>query len=326
MTRFKAFLILAALAAVLVTSLSVVAQDDPAQMPAAPADSATPETPATPAETPAEAETPAASPEAPAGAAEAAQEEAPLPPIEAGIIDRFSYAIGLQWGMTLKNEGENINPEVVMEAVKDVLAGKPPKYSQQELEQAYQVYSQARQMRQVEELRRKGRQNADIGEKYRAENSKKEGVVTLESGVQFKILKEGQGPSPKASDFIKMNYTGRLIDGTKFADSNDPRVPSQEVAVQQLFPGLVEAVTMMKVGSKWEITLPPTAALGSNPGAPGGPNSTYIFEIELLEIIEAPQQQDQLPQINEPADGNADAESSEPAAPADSNAAPADGE
>lgn len=324
MTRFKAFLILAALATVLVSPLSVVAQDAPAQAPAAPADSATPaEVPATPAETPAETpaapadatETPAEAPEAPA---EAAQEEAPLPPIEARIIDRFSYAIGLQWGMTLKNEGENINPDVVMEAIKDVLAGKQPKYSQQELEQAYQVYSQARQMQQVEELRRKSQQNAAIGEKYLAENSKQEGVVTLESGVQFKVLKEGEGPSPKATDSIKMNYTGRLVDGTKFADSNDPRVPLQAVPVQQLFPGLIEAITMMKVGSKWEIALPPTAALGSNPGAPGGPNSTYIFDIELLEIVEAPQQQqDQLQQFNEPADDDADAENNEPAAPAE---------
>ena len=204
------------------------------------------------------------------------------------IIERVSYAIGMKLGTDMKNEGDNLNPKAVVQAIEDVLAGKEPRFSPMELEQAYRVYAEARQMRQMEEMSRQARNNRIAGDKYLAENKLKEGVVTLESGVQYKIIKKGDGPTPKVTDHIKMNYTGRLIDGTQFASSEDPRVQEQAVPVQNLFPGLIDAVTRMPVGSTWEITLPSETAIGENPGGPGGPNSVYVFVIELREIVAAP--------------------------------------
>ncbi len=133
-------------------------------------------------------------------------------------------------------------------------------------------------------------ENLEKGKKFLAENAKKAGVDTLSDGIQYKVIKKGDGPKPSETDVVKVNYKGTLLDGTEF-DSSYKRGEPAEFPLNRVIPGWTKSLKEMPVGSKWEIFIPADQAYGPRGGGPIGPNETLIFEVELLEIVnpEAPE-------------------------------------
>jgi FKBP-type peptidyl-prolyl cis-trans isomerase len=131
-----------------------------------------------------------------------------------------------------------------------------------------------------------GDKNKKEGEAYLAANAKKPGVKTTESGLQYKVLKAGDGATPKKTDTVRVHYHGTLTDGTVFDSSVERKQPA-EFPVNRVIPGWTEALQLMKVGDKWQVTIPSDLAYGEQgtPGGPIGPNSVLVFEVELLDIV-----------------------------------------
>lgn len=206
---------------------------------------------------------------------------------ETGGLDRISYALGLSMGNNFRASGiSEINVQDFADGVAAVFYGSQPKMTYDEAKaeiQAYFTELEKKQRAAAEEL---GRQNLETGKKYLEENGKRVEVKTTASGLQYEVLKEGDGPMPKAEDQVEVHYTGKLIDGTVFDSSVDRGVPAT-FGVTQVIPGWVEALQMMKAGSKWRLFIPSNLAYGPNgaPGSPIGPNATLIFDVELLKVL-----------------------------------------
>lgn len=202
-------------------------------------------------------------------------------------LDRISYALGLSMGNNFRASGINeINVQDFADGVAAVFYGNQPKMTYDEAKaeiQAYFTELEKKQRAAAEEL---GKQNLELGEKYLAENGKRAEVKTLPSGLQYEVITEGDGPMPEATDQVEVHYTGKLIDGTVFDSSVDRGVPAT-FGVTQVIPGWVEALQLMKAGSKWRLFIPSNLAYGSNgaPGSPIGPNATLVFDVELLKVI-----------------------------------------
>ncbi len=202
-------------------------------------------------------------------------------------LDRISYALGLSMGNNFRASGINeINVQDFADGVAAVFYGNQPKMTYDEAKaeiQAYFTELEKMQRAAAEEL---GKQNLELGEKYLAENGKRAEVKTLPSGLQYEVITEGDGPMPEATDQVEVHYTGKLIDGTVFDSSVDRGVPAT-FGVTQVIPGWVEALQLMKAGSKWRLFIPSNLAYGPNgaPGSPIGPNATLVFDVELLKVI-----------------------------------------
>lgn len=202
-------------------------------------------------------------------------------------LDRISYALGLSMGHNFRASGiTEINIQDFSDAVASVFYGSQPKMTIDEAKaeiQAFFTELEKKQRAQTEEL---ASQNKALGEAFLTENAKREGVLTLPSGLQYEIITQGDGPMPLASDQVEVHYTGKLIDGTVFDSSVDRGVPAT-FGVTQVIPGWVEALQLMKAGSKWRLYIPSELAYGPNgaPGSPIGPNATLIFDVELLKVI-----------------------------------------
>ncbi len=202
-------------------------------------------------------------------------------------LDRISYALGLSMGNNFRASGINeINVQDFADGVAAVFYGNQPKMTYDEAKaeiQAYFTELEKKQRAAAEEL---GKQNLELGEKYLAENGKRAEVKTLPSGLQYEVITEGDGPMPEATDQVEVHYTGKLIDGTVFDSSVDRGVPAT-FGVTQVIPGWVEALQLMKAGSKWRLFIPSNLAYGPNgaPGSPIGPNATLVFDVELLKVI-----------------------------------------
>ncbi len=193
-------------------------------------------------------------------------------------IDQVSYSLGLSIASNLLSSGiSSINTEVFKEALDAAFAGKAPEIMPDEANKILQTYFDKLQ-------NEKGKTAKEAGEKFLAENKNREGVVTLKSGLQYKILKEGNGKKPTAKDTVKCHYEGRLINNEVF-DSSIRRGEPAEFPVSGVIAGWVEALQLMPVGSKWQLYIPSELAYGPH-GAGGaiGPNETLIFDVELLEI------------------------------------------
>lgn len=193
-------------------------------------------------------------------------------------MDKISYAIGMSMASNLMNSGlRNIEVESFVKAFTEVINNESTSMSPEEANQTLQEYFS----KQQEEMLNK---NLEIGIAFLEENSKKENVVSLPSGLQYEILTEGNGPKPKATDSVKCHYHGTLLDGTVF-DSSVQRGEPAVFGVNQVIKGWVEALQLMSVGSKWKLFIPSSLAYGSQ-GAGNSiePNSTLIFEVELLGI------------------------------------------
>ena len=206
---------------------------------------------------------------------------------ETGGLDRISYALGLSMGNNFRASGiSEINVQDFADGVAAVFYGSQPKMTYDEAKAEIQAYFAELEKKQRAAADELGRQNLEIGKKYLEENGKRVEVKTTASGLQYEVLKEGDGPMPKAEDQVEVHYTGKLIDGTVFDSSVDRGVPAT-FGVTQVIPGWVEALQMMKSGSKWRLFIPSNLAYGPNgaPGSPIGPNATLIFDVELLKVL-----------------------------------------
>ena len=193
-------------------------------------------------------------------------------------MDKLSYALGMSMASSLVNSGLNqIDTDSFVKAFIEVINNGAAEMSPQEANQYIQEYLGKRQNEMLGE-------NLRIGREFLEENKKKEGVVTLSSGLQYKILKEGSGPKPKATEKVKCHYHGTLINGKVF-DSSVERGQPAVFGVNQVIKGWVEALQLMSVGSKWKLYIPSELAYGSQgAGSSIEPNSTLIFDVELLGI------------------------------------------
>jgi len=261
-------------AAGLFLAASTPAQQTPAaNSPTTPPAAAKPATAAKPAQTPA----------AKTGAAAGAKTQAPL--TLNTQKDKASYAIGMNIGKNLKKDSVEVDPAVLYRALKDAYTGSKLLLTDEEAKTALTVLQT--EVRAKEEAKTKAAavENKKTGEAFLAANKAKEGVVTLPSGLQYKIIKAGDGPKPTAEDTVLCHYRGALVDNTEF-DSSYKRGEPLKIPVGGVIKGWTEAIQLMPIGSKWQLFIPSDLAYGERgaPGSPIGPNSTLVFEVELISI------------------------------------------
>ncbi len=198
--------------------------------------------------------------------------------------EKASYAIGLKYGESMKRDLTELQLETFYKGFSDGFEGNKPALEAQEIVATLQ----ALQTRKMEEMKAKaetaGVENKTAGDSFLVENKKRDGVKTLESGLQYEVIAAGEGASPSKEDKVKVHYHGTLIDGTVFDSSIDRGQPAT-FGVGQVIKGWTEALQLMKVGDKWKVFIPSDLAYGER-GAGGkiGPHSALIFEVELLEI------------------------------------------
>ncbi len=201
-------------------------------------------------------------------------------------MDKVSYALGLGIGHQLLQMGANdLNIDDFAAAIKDVLAGNDLKVSNREAQTIVESYFKAKEEKLQAERAEKGKAAREAGEKYLAENAKKEGVVTLPSGLQYLVLKEGSGKKPKATDKVKCHYEGFLTDGTLF-DSSVQRGEPATFGLQQVIAGWTEGLQLMQEGAKYRFFIPYLLGYGeSGAGSSIPPYAALIFDVELIEVI-----------------------------------------
>ena len=200
--------------------------------------------------------------------------------------EKVSYSIGYQVGSDFKRQRVNINPEILVKGIEDGLADVEPQLSHDEMRTTLIDLKKRIAAAEQEKMQALAVKNLAAGKTYLAENAKKEGVKTLASGLQYKVLAEGTGASPEATDTVTVNYRGTLIDGTEF-DSSYKRGQPATFRVDRVIPGWTEALQLMKEGAKWQLFIPANLAYGERSVGPIEPNSTLIFEVELIAIKQA---------------------------------------
>ncbi|TFH50733.1 MAG: FKBP-type peptidyl-prolyl cis-trans isomerase [Lysobacterales bacterium] len=194
--------------------------------------------------------------------------------------ERFSYGIGLQIGQQLKRQGlSGIDTGAIALAIEDVLQGRNLRVTMEEMQVAATAYQNERNAEKLAAASK----NKAAEEQFLKQNSTREGVVVLDSGVQYRILARGTGKPPTETDTVMVHYRGRLLDGTEF-DSSYTRGEPTELGVGQVIPGWQEALQLMPVGAKWEVWIPASLAYGDQGAGTIGPNETLHFDIELIEI------------------------------------------
>lgn len=199
--------------------------------------------------------------------------------------EKVSYAIGMEMGNSLKKNGVDVNPDLLTKAIKDVLTGQKTQLTDQEAGAVLTDLQKEMQGKRQEKMKALGEKNKNEGEAFLTENIKKEGIKALPSGLQYKVITEGKGKSPNATDTVTVQYTGKLVDGTEF-DSSYKRGQAATFAVNGVIKGWTEALQLMKEGSKWQLFLPSNLAYGEagTNGGPIGPNATLIFDVELVSV------------------------------------------
>lgn len=239
----------------------VRAQQAPAKAPAAPP-----------------AKAPATSPSAKAPAA-----AAPAPAFKTQK-EKLSYAIGMEMGKGVKVQGIDVDPGILAQGLKDALTDAKPQMSEDELKTVITGLQQEMRQKQMQIQEAAAAENKTKGDAFLAANAKKDGVVALPDGLQYKILTAGDGKKPAETDTVMCNYKGTFIDGTEFDSSTQAGKPVP-FEVKNVIPGFKEVLQLMPVGSKWQVFIPSNLAYGES-GAGGviGPNSALVFEIELVSI------------------------------------------
>jgi FKBP-type peptidyl-prolyl cis-trans isomerase FklB len=197
--------------------------------------------------------------------------------------DKLSYALGADMGNNMKKFDIEINPEIYLKGLKDVLSGNAPLLNEQEIKSVIMTMQKDLQTKQQEKMKTQGAKNKKEGDAFLAKKKGKEGVKALPSGLQYKVITEGKGKSPKAADSVTVHYRGTLIDGTEF-DSSYKRSEPATFPVNGVIKGWTEALQLMKEGAKWQLFIPADLAYGEQgrPGIP--PNSVLIFEVELISV------------------------------------------
>jgi FKBP-type peptidyl-prolyl cis-trans isomerase FklB len=202
--------------------------------------------------------------------------------------DKASYAIGLNIGKSMKRDGVDVNADLLLKGMKDALADAKPLLTDEEVQQVLSTLQNEVRKHQQEVYQEALKKNKDEGDAFLEANKAKPDVVTLPSGLQYKVLQAGDGPKPTATDTVNCNYRGTLINGTEFDSSYKTGKPAQ-FAVSRVIKGWTEALQLMPVGSKWELYIPPSLAYGERGGgATIGPDSTLIFQVELVSIQPKP--------------------------------------
>ena len=200
--------------------------------------------------------------------------------------DKISYIIGMDLGKNFQKQEIEIDADILAQGIKDGISGRKPLLSEQEVRETLAGFQAEMTAKQTELAKKRGEKNKKEGETFLAENQKKEGVKTLPSGVQYKVIKTGTGNSPKSTDEVTVHYRGALIDGTEF-DSSYRRGKPETLPVNAVIPAWTEALQLMQVGTKWQLFVPSNLAYGERgAGQIIGPNAVLIFEIELISIQE----------------------------------------
>ncbi|MBI3995983.1 MAG: FKBP-type peptidyl-prolyl cis-trans isomerase [Nitrospirae bacterium] len=200
--------------------------------------------------------------------------------------DKVSYSIGLDIGTNFKKQSIEIDPDLLARGIRDAISDGKHLLSDEEIRAVMTAFQQEMQAKAATRVKELGDKNMKEGEAFLTGNKKKEGVVTLPSGLQYKVITAGNGKKPKSSDTVTTHYRGTLIDGTEF-DSSYKRGQPASFPVNGVIAGWTEALQLMPVGSKWQLFVPTNLAYGPRgAGQTIGPNATLIFEVELLSIEE----------------------------------------
>lgn len=207
--------------------------------------------------------------------------------------EQASYMIGMDIGKSLKPMKDEVDLKTLNRAIEDVINDKKLLLNDEQVAKVMQTFSAKMQAKQQEEMAKKqaemaaqGKKNVELEKTFLAANGKKPGVVTTASGLQYQVITQGTGPKPKKEDRVSVNYAGTLLDGTEFDSSYKRNEPAQFV-LGSVVPGWSEALQLMPVGSKYKLWIPAKLGYGETgtPGGPIAPNSTLVFEIELLQIV-----------------------------------------
>jgi FKBP-type peptidyl-prolyl cis-trans isomerase len=212
---------------------------------------------------------------------------------------KFSYTVGVNIAESLQHDGLDVDADVLNQAIADVLKGAEPRMSPEQMQAAIQQY----QSKQAEQRDAKAAENLKKGQAFLAENKKKPGVVQTASGLQYVVVKQGAGKQPKDDDTVVVNYRGTLIDGTEF-DSSYKRGEPVTFPVNGVIQGWREVLPLMKEGSTYKVFIPSDLAYGSRgAGQDIAPNSTLIFDIELMSVASKPDSAAKQPGAAKPAQG-----------------------
>ncbi len=194
--------------------------------------------------------------------------------------EKLSYSMGVFFGQTVTRQDIDVDIPAFMQAVEDVLSEQELRLNMDDMQQILSAYQEQEQQQRAQ----KANNNLEEGQQFLSENKSRDGVIELDSGLQYKVITAGEGPTPTADDTVVVHYKGTLLDGTEF-DSSYARGEPAELGVNRVIQGWQEALQLMKVGAKWQIAVPSELAYGSRgAGSVIGPNSTLLFDIELLGI------------------------------------------
>jgi len=196
----------------------------------------------------------------------------------------LGYSIGYQVGGDFKRQGLRVNPEMVVRGVLDALAGSEPLMTEDEMRRTLIILERHAETAREQQRQELLQQNLELGSAFLAENATQEGVRVLPSGLQYRILEPGSGPTPSATDSVTVHYRGTRIDGVEFDSSHAHGEPAT-FRVEDGMPGWSEALQRMKEGARWQLFLPPELGYGERASERIGPNSTLIFEIELISVV-----------------------------------------
>jgi len=201
-----------------------------------------------------------------------------------GDMERLSYTVGMDIGNSLSEQGLELDLDLLVEAIRASYSGEETRLTQEEALAERDRFMQQRQQELEQERSQDAERNLEEGQAFLAENRDREGVTETESGLQYRVIEEGEGASPAATDQVTVHYRGTLLNGTEF-DSSYARGEPATFALNQVIPGWTEGVQLMSEGGKYEFFIPADLAYGAQ-GRPGpiGPNSTLIFEVELISV------------------------------------------
>ena len=210
----------------------------------------------------------------------AADERSPIRTDQQMFSYTLGYQIGGQLAAQIREGGLDLDPDAFAQAIVDVLSGRPPAMTAAQMEAALERRQQQEKVRQ-NDAAETGRPR---GEAFQTEYSQRQGVVTIASGLQYRVIETGEGRSPGPADTVVVHYVGRLIDGTEFDSSRDRGTPAT-FSLGGIIPGWQEALQLMREGDTWEVVIPSELAYGPRgAGASIGPNETLVFEIELISV------------------------------------------
>lgn len=201
---------------------------------------------------------------------------------------RLSYGIGMNLGMQWRDQEVDVDPDILLQGMKDAMRGGPTQLTEEQMRQTLTAYQEEHRARQTAKRKQMGETNLVQSREFLAENKSQSGVVELPSGLQYRVLEEGEGEPPQATDQVTVHYRGTLIDGTEF-DSSHRRGQPATFNVSNVIPGWTEGLQLMRPGAKYQFFIPPNLAYGERgSGANIRPNAALIFDVELISVQSQP--------------------------------------